>query len=198
MPTGSKMLASCKGTSPERQPLAEPLQVCIASSNNVCPAALQGPKMLASREGACTPDQAEAAFGEVLQRLRDLGPHIHQWAMPLEHLILRLEELAIGRWPPPAENRPGVAQHAAVVDSLVVVSAGRGRGVWCAQEVSVGQKTQHNKLCMSPLCPVRMLQQCCQEVPSSQRERAWSQAACSWWECPGVAKGMYICVGLER
>eukprot|EP00891_Asterochloris_glomerata_P006724 jgi/Astpho2/6724/Aster-06743 len=94
--------------------------VCIASSNNVCPAALQGPKMLASREGACTPDQAEAAFGEVLQRLRDLGPHIHQWAMPLEHLILRLEELAIGRWPPPAENRPGVAQHAAVVDSLIV------------------------------------------------------------------------------
>ena len=32
--------------------------------------------MLASREGACTHDQAEAAFGKVLQRLQNLGPHI--------------------------------------------------------------------------------------------------------------------------
>ena len=108
--------------------------------------------MLASREGACTQDQAEAAFGEVLQRLRDLGPHIHQWAMPLEHLILRLEELAVGRWPPPAENRPGIAQHAAVVDSLVVVSWGMGRGESVCEGGARFAGTRQNRLCVSRLC----------------------------------------------
>ena len=117
-----------------------PQQACTAYPNSDCLAALQGPKMVASREGACTRDHAEAAFGEVLQRLQHLGPHIHHWAMPLEHLVLRLEELAVGRWPPPAENRPGVAQHAAVVDSLVAVSGGVDRVGRCANEVSGGQE----------------------------------------------------------
>ena len=131
---------------------------------------------MASREGACTRDEAEAAFGEVLQRLRDLGPRIHQWAMPLEHLILRLEELAVGRWPPPTENRPGVAQHAAVVDSLVVVSRGRGRGRSVQGRCLTGRDS--GVVFVTPML-VNMLQQCCgllAATPALHSHTGWTCA----------------------